>query len=69
MPKISVLSNFSPALGIGRAMVLCNNAELVNPCQAGRSQGVCAAGTAKGCSQPTGGNCEPRTGTTLVGKR
>ena len=23
-----------PALGIGRAMVLCNNAELVNPCKA-----------------------------------
>ena len=22
------------ALGIGRAMVLCNNAELVNPCKA-----------------------------------
>ena len=25
---------FSNALGIGRAMVLCNNAELVNPCKA-----------------------------------
>ena len=43
---------FSNALGIGRAMVLGTNAELVNPCQAGRSQGVCAAGTAKGCSHP-----------------
>ena len=40
------------ALGIGRATVLCNNAELVNPCKAGRSQDVCAAGTAKGCSHP-----------------
>ena len=43
---------FSNALGIGRAMVLGTNAELVNPCQAGRPQGVCAAGTAKGCSHP-----------------
>ena len=25
---------FSNALGIGRATVLCNNAELVNPCKA-----------------------------------
>ena len=43
---------FFPALGIGRAMVLHHNAELVNPCKAGRSQGVYAAGTAKGCSHP-----------------
>ena len=40
------------ALGIGRATVLCNNAGLANPFKAGRSQGVCAAGTAKDCSQP-----------------
>ena len=40
---------FSNALGIGRATVLGSNAGLVNPCKAGRSQGVCAAGTAKGC--------------------
>lgn len=31
---------FSNALGIGRAIVLYHNAELVNPCKAGRSQGV-----------------------------
>ena len=43
---------FSKALGIGRATVLGTNAELVNPCKAGRSQGVYAAGTAKGCSHP-----------------
>ena len=40
------------ALGIGRATVLCNNAGLANPFKAGRSQGVCADGTAKDCSQP-----------------
>ena len=40
------------ALGIGRATVLCNNAGLANPFKAGRSQGVCAAGTVKDCSQP-----------------
>ena len=40
--------NFT-ALGIGRATVLCNNAELVNPCKVRRAQGVCATGTAKGC--------------------
>ena len=40
------------ALGIGRATVLCNNAGLANPFKAGRSQGVYAAGTAKGCSHP-----------------
>ena len=40
------------ALGIGRATVLSNNAGLANPFKAGRSQGVCAAGTAKDCSQP-----------------
>ena len=44
--------HFVIALGIGRATVLGTNAELVNPCKAGRSQGVCAAGTAKGCSHP-----------------
>ena len=49
---VIVFANFLPALGIGRATVFGTNAELVNPCQAGRSQGVCAAGTAKGCSHP-----------------
>jgi len=43
---------FLPALGIGRATVLGTNAEPVNPCKAGRPQGVYAAGTAKGCSHP-----------------
>ena len=33
---------FLNALGIGRATVLGTNAELVNPCKAGRSQGVIA---------------------------
>ena len=42
----------NPALGIGRATVFGTNAELVTPCKVGRSQGVCAAGTAKGCSHP-----------------
>ena len=49
---VIVFANFLPALGIGRATVLGTNAELVNPCKAGRPQGVCAAGTAKGCSHP-----------------
>ena len=48
------------ALGIGRATVLCNNAGLANPFKAGRSQGVCAAGTAKDCrcfmGSPMGAN-------------
>jgi len=36
------------ALGIGRAMVLCNNAELANPCKAERSQGVDVSRYSKG---------------------
>ena len=39
---------FFPALGIGRAMVLHHNAELVNPCKAGRSQGVDVSRYSKG---------------------
>ena len=39
---------FSPALGIGRATVLGTNAELVNPCKAGRSQGVDVSRYSKG---------------------
>ena len=39
---------FSNALGIGRAMVLCNNAGLVNPFKAGRSQGVDVSRYSKG---------------------
>ena len=37
-----------PALGIGRATVLDTNAELVNPCKAGRSQGVDVSRYSKG---------------------
>ncbi len=33
-PKIVHFETKNPALGIGRAMVLCNNTELVNPCKA-----------------------------------
>ena len=40
--------HFVIALGIGRATVLCNNAELVNPCKAGRSQGVDVSRYSKG---------------------
>ena len=36
------------ALGIGRATVLGTNAELVNPCKAGRSQGVDVSWYSKG---------------------
>ena len=39
---------FSPALGIGRATVLGTNAELVNPCKAGRPQGVYVSRYSKG---------------------
>ena len=39
---------FSSALGIGRATVLGTNAELVNPSQAGRSQGVDVSRYSKG---------------------
>ena len=34
LSKIKGKIIFSPALGIERATVLCNNAELVNPCKA-----------------------------------
>ena len=40
--------HFVIALGSGRAMVLGTNAELVNPCQAGRSQGVDVSRYSKG---------------------
>ena len=37
-----------PALGIGRAMVFGTNVELVNPCKAGRPQGVDVSRYSKG---------------------
>ena len=48
------------ALGIGRAMVFGTNAELVNPCKAGRSQGVDVSRYSKGMQSPTGGSCSHR---------
>ena len=45
--QILIKMNFT-TLGIGRAMVLCNNAELVTPCKAGRSQGVDVSRYSKG---------------------
>ena len=44
----SVKRHFCPALGIGRATVLCNNAGLANPFKAGRSQGVDVSRYSKG---------------------
>ena len=40
--------HFVIALGIRRAMVLYHNAELVNPCKAGRSQSVDVSRYSKG---------------------
>ena len=40
--------NAFSALGIGRATVFGTNAELVNPCKAGRSQGVYVSRYSKG---------------------
>ena len=48
LTKINRKNLLFPALGIGRATVLCNNAELANPCQAGRSQGVDVSRYSKG---------------------
>ena len=46
LPKSS--TNALLTLGIRRAMVLYHNAELVNPCKAGRSQGVDVSRYSKG---------------------
>lgn len=45
---VIVFANFLPALGIGRATVFGTNAELVNPCKAGRPQSVDVSRYSKG---------------------